>query len=127
MPLEVALMKMVSAPPKCDNIVELLEWFERPDCLILVMERPSPCMNLHHFSKLYNGQVPEPLARDIMRQVIQAAIHCSDRKVLHRDIKPENLLINPETLQVKLIDFGCGDLLKDSAYTSFAGKTYSTE
>lgn len=25
---------------------------------------------------------------------------------MHRDIKPENILINPETLKIKLIDFG---------------------
>ncbi|RXN25172.1 serine threonine- kinase pim-2-like protein [Labeo rohita] len=33
----------------------------------------------------------------------------------------ENLLINPDTLKVKLIDFGCGDFLTKMSYTSFAG------
>ncbi|RXN26866.1 serine threonine- kinase pim-2-like protein [Labeo rohita] len=33
----------------------------------------------------------------------------------------ENILINPETLEVRLIDFGCGDFLNDTSYTSFAG------
>ncbi|GAA6085679.1 calcium-dependent protein kinase 4-like [Tachysurus ichikawai] len=38
-------------------------------------------------------------------QVVQAAPYCCNRGVLHRDIKPKNLLINPSTLEVKLIDF----------------------
>lgn len=121
LPCEVALMQMASVPPRCDNIVELLEWFETPSSFILVMERPSPCINLFEFLKRYDGQLPEPLARDIMRQVVQATRHCCERGVLHRDIKPENLLINTKTLQVKLIDFGCGDILKDETFTKFAG------
>ena len=28
--------------------------------------------------------------------------------VVHRDIKPANILINQQSLKVKVIDFGCG-------------------
>ncbi|XP_050982960.1 serine/threonine-protein kinase pim-3-like, partial [Labeo rohita] len=38
-----------------------------------------------------------------------------------RDVKPENLLISTESHDIKLLDFGCGDRLKDSAYKYFAG------
>ncbi|KAK3520931.1 hypothetical protein QTP86_032023 [Hemibagrus guttatus] len=44
------------------------------------------------------------------------AHHCSNRGVLHGDIKPKNLLINDDTLVVKLIDFGCENLRR---YESF--------
>ncbi|XP_060760016.1 uncharacterized protein LOC132870393 isoform X2 [Neoarius graeffei] len=122
LPLEVGLMLMTSTQSHCENVVELLEWFEVTEWIILVLERPSPCMDLQEYcSSYYNNEMPETLARDIMWQVVQAARHCCDHGVLHRDIKSENLLINTETLQVKLIDFGCGDLLKDSYYTSFYG------
>ncbi|XP_076867847.1 serine/threonine-protein kinase pim-2-like isoform X2 [Brachyhypopomus gauderio] len=121
LPLEVALMEMVCKPPRCQHIVELLEWFDCDCCFILILERPVPCMDLFDYLDLHERQLPEPLARLIMRQVVQAVLHCRDRGVLHRDVKEENLLVNTDTLDVKLIDFGCGDLLKTGPYTRFGG------
>ncbi|KAI5102116.1 serine/threonine-protein kinase pim-1-like isoform X3, partial [Silurus meridionalis] len=121
LPVEVALLEMVSKAPHCRNVVELLEWFDAPDYFIMILERPIPCMNLYQFCKHNNFCLSELVAREIFWQVVQAACHCCERGVLHRDIKPENILINPETLVVKLIDFGCGDLLKNELYTSYSG------
>ncbi|KAF7704148.1 hypothetical protein HF521_021220 [Silurus meridionalis] len=121
LPVEVALLEMVSKAPHCRNVVELLEWFDAPDYFIMILERPIPCMNLYQFCKHNNFCLSELVAREIFWQVVQAACHCCERGVLHRDIKPENILINPETLVVKLIDFGCGDLLKNEIYTSYSG------
>ncbi|XP_058256996.1 serine/threonine-protein kinase pim-1-like [Hemibagrus wyckioides] len=114
-------MEMVSKPRHCENVVELLEWFETPTSFALVLERPIPCMNLHKFRKFYGGRLSAAVSQTILRQVVRAAKHCCDCGVFHRDIKPENILINPDTLEVKLIDFGCGDLMKDEVYTSFSG------
>lgn len=99
----------------------MLEWFETPAFYILVLERPNPCMNLWEFCKMNKGPLPEAVAKKIMLQVMKAARHCCHRKVFHRDIKPENILIDPHTLDVKLIDFGCGDLLKKGHYREYAG------
>ncbi|XP_060760594.1 serine/threonine-protein kinase pim-1-like isoform X4 [Neoarius graeffei] len=100
LPLEVGLMLMTSTQSHCENVVELLEWFDVTEWIILVLERPSPCMDLQEYcSSYYNNEMPETLVRDIMWQVVQAARHCCDHGVLHRDIKSENLLINTETLQ----------------------------
>ncbi|XP_060717119.1 uncharacterized protein LOC132839923 [Tachysurus vachellii] len=120
-PTEVGLMKMVSQPVRCPKILELLEWFVVQNNLVLILEKPNPCMDLLDFCELHGGKLPELLARDIMVQVVQAACHCCARGVFHNDIKPENILINTETLQVKLIDFGAGDLLKETPYTYCPG------
>ncbi|GAA6099293.1 probable serine/threonine-protein kinase MARK-A isoform X3 [Tachysurus ichikawai] len=108
----------------CSNIVELLEWFDMGSQFVMILERPSPCMDLMEFQKLQKGFLSESQARDIMVQVIQAARHCCDHGVFHCDISAENLIINPDTLEVKLIDFGCGELLKDTTYKYYYGTMY---
>ncbi|XP_053470995.1 serine/threonine-protein kinase pim-1-like [Ictalurus furcatus] len=120
LPLEVALMEMVSKPPRRSNVVELLDYFEMTDRIVMVLERPSPCMTLKDFARLHDGCLTDTQTRDIMLQVVQAARHCCDRKVLHCSIKAENPLINTDMMQVKMIDFVCGDLLKDTPYRKYA-------
>ncbi|XP_073809779.1 serine/threonine-protein kinase pim-1-like [Danio rerio] len=121
LPLEVALTILANNGPTVPQIIRMLEWQERSDSYIMILERPSPCEDLFDFLERHLGTLSENMTRHIMRQVVQAAHMCCQRGVLHRDIKLENLLINKETLEVKLIDFGCGDLLKTSAYTTFCG------
>ncbi|RXN11492.1 serine threonine- kinase pim-3-like protein [Labeo rohita] len=51
--------------------------------------------------------------------ILERPDSCQD---LHsRDVKPQNLLICTDTNEIKLLDFGCGHLLKDSEYKEFAG------
>ncbi|XP_029537547.1 serine/threonine-protein kinase pim-3-like [Oncorhynchus nerka] len=121
LPLEVALMKQVNVAPQCPYIMQLLEWFDQPSRYIMVLERPEPCQDLIAFCQDRGGTMSEGLARQVMVQLLRALNHCSERGVLHRDIKPENLLIQTDSQHVKLFDFGCGDLLKNTAYKDFAG------
>ncbi|KAK2915898.1 hypothetical protein Q8A67_000272 [Cirrhinus molitorella] len=120
LPLEVALMTLVNSAPACPNVLQLLEWFDRRRRYIMILERPVPCQDLQSFCE-ENGYLDEGLAKKILLQLISALKHCESRGVLHRDVKPENLLISTESHDIKLLDFGCGDRLKDSAYKYFAG------
>lgn len=52
------------------------------------------------------------LIRVICAQIVEAVIHCHANGVVHRDIKDENVLLNLHTSEAKLIDFGCGTLMK---------------
>ncbi|XDV30791.1 hypothetical protein PO909_033635, partial [Leuciscus waleckii] len=121
-PLEVGLLILANGGPKVSEIIELLDWQDQPDQYIMVLERPSSCEDLWHFSRRHHeGILDEDTARRIMAQATTAAHVCCRRGVFHRDVKLENLLINTETLEVKLIDFGCGDLLQEAGYERFSG------
>ncbi|XP_067298794.1 serine/threonine-protein kinase pim-1-like [Pseudorasbora parva] len=121
LPIEIALTILANKDFSVPEVIRLLDWQDHPDHFVMVLECPSPCENLHQFMRRHGGRLGEGKARQVMRQVAYAANMCCLRGVLHRDIKLGNLLINSETSEVKLIDFGCGDILRSSAYRSYSG------
>ncbi|XP_049323834.1 serine/threonine-protein kinase pim-1-like [Astyanax mexicanus] len=88
---------------------------------ILILERPQPCVDLETFLDSNGGSLTKTMVKDIMLQAVRAAMKCYQRGVLHRDIKPKNFVINTDTMELKLIDFGCGDWVRRDGYANFAG------
>ncbi|XP_064557029.1 LOW QUALITY PROTEIN: serine/threonine-protein kinase pim-1-like [Zonotrichia leucophrys gambelii] len=117
-PLEIVLLAKVSTG--FPGVVQLLEWLELPNNIVMVLERPERCQDLHRFIRARRF-LPEEDAQALFRQVLEAVRHCTSCGVLHRDIKPGNILVDLDTGQAKLIEFGCGTYLQDTVYTHFAG------
>ncbi|XP_026057578.1 serine/threonine-protein kinase pim-1-like [Carassius auratus] len=121
LPKEIALTILANKGPSVPEIIRLLDWTDHPDHFVMVLECPSPCESLVGFIRRHGGRLEEETTRQIMWQTAHAANVCRLRGVFHRDVKLDNLLINRETSEVKLIDFGCGDILRRTPYRSYSG------
>lgn len=119
--MEIVLTLMANEGGSNPEIIQLLDWKDYSDHFVMIFEYPAPCQDLEDYMKDRGDKISEGLAKIVMRQVIQAILVCCQRNVFHRDIKPANLLINIRTLEVKLIDFGCGDILRNSYYRTYCG------
>lgn len=100
--------------PPHPNLVTVVETIRTPGHFYLVEEYLDGYVTLESLISTYNQdnpsgphKLPEDVACKILAQLVMAlhAIH-TPLRVCHRDVKPENVLVHPETLQLKLLDFG---------------------
>jgi len=121
-PLELKLLHSVQSVP---GVIQLLDFYERSDSYIYVMERPHQSKDLFDYITERRA-LHEEVAKYFFQQVVATVLSCHARGVVHRDIKDENLLVDMKTGQLKLVDFGSGAFLKEDAYTEYDGtRVYS--
>ncbi|KAK2836038.1 hypothetical protein Q5P01_016522 [Channa striata] len=123
-PVEVALLlKVKPAAAETSAVVNLLDWCYLCNEVILVLERPVPCMDLVDFMVTRGYILQEHEAKVITKQLVDALIELHFKRVFHRDIKLANILIetSSDVPRVRLIDFGCGTVLTDGGYTTEEG------
>jgi len=121
-PLEVAVLNAVQS---VDGVVKLLDYYERSDSFVFVMERPDTCEDMFDYISR-KGVIEESVARGFFKQILDMVLACKSHGVVHRDIKDENILVDTKTGKLTLIDFGSSVFIKDSAKTEFEGtRAYS--
>jgi len=139
-PLEICLLRKLSS---VTGVVRLLDFYERPDSFVLILERPPGCKDLFDFIS-ERGKLGERTSRRFLAQVVRAVLQSHEMGVIHRDIKDENILVGDQDRQmddactllqvnvassgypeIQLIDFGSGAHIPadDAVYTDFDGES----
>ncbi|MEM6401252.1 MAG: AAA family ATPase [Cyanobacteria bacterium P01_D01_bin.116] len=84
---------------------------------VLIMEDMGG-ISLQEYIKLLNKQDNSSIETNFLIEFLSIALQIlnilhelNQQRIIHKDIKPANILINPETKQVKLIDFSIASLL----------------
>lgn len=109
---EICLLKMVAKIPNCVRLYSVVK-----DPLTGFISIVTDYLNNENPRNLYPN-----LSIDDIRVLIYKLLHsineCAKIGIMHRDIKPGNLLISDDHRDLKLIDWGLGDLY-------FPGKPYT--
>ena len=93
------------------NLVRAYELNRDENLLFIVMEF-LPGMSLDKFIRSHPDGVSIKQARPIIKGMCDALEYSHQEGVIHLDFKPSNVFYNPETGEVKVIDFGIARLAK---------------
>jgi len=62
---------------------------------------------LYDYADHFLGRsIPISMAVNYLHQIASALNYCNNNDIIHRDVKPENIILDQNTGQCKLIDFG---------------------
>lgn len=109
---ELQIMKMVVNHP---NVCRLIDSFNEATkdgvYLNLVLEYvPKNLFQISQYLK-QKRSVPMLYVKLYVYQMLRSLAYIHSLGICHRDIKPQNLLVNPETHELKLCDFGSAKVL----------------
>ena len=126
---EASVLKLVHGTHGHANVVGLVDFVEGEEYSALVLERFGSC---DLFTKVQRVRaqtglgLDEQSARNIFSQILCAVMHVHSKGVCHRDLKLENVLLDEDTLHVKLIDFGLSQILADPTGKEAGGRFKGT-
>ncbi|XP_032526663.1 muscle M-line assembly protein unc-89-like isoform X2 [Danaus plexippus] len=109
---EYEMMKQLRHP----KLIHLFGAYISKDSFVLVMDYLWG-------NELFDRIVDEEHIKEVdvvpyVRQICEALLYLHELKIAHLDLKPENIIcLSPNSLQVKIIDFGLARYLDDSQQT----------
>jgi len=94
--------------PHIVKIVDVIEYSGRP-CLVMT---DTHSIDLWQYAETFeHKKLPLEAVLNIAVQLADALSVIHHAQVIHKDLHPGNVVINPDTLNVQIIDFGLSSLL----------------
>src|SRR3954453_3315018 len=90
---------------KHPNVVDTIEIGQAENGLHFLAIEWAEGEILERYAK-QNAPLPRDEVASIVTQIAAGVKAAHDAGIVHRDLKPENVMYDPETRQVKLLDFG---------------------
>ncbi|XP_076041957.1 serine/threonine-protein kinase pim-1-like [Oratosquilla oratoria] len=111
-PMEAELLERVQNVP---GVIELLDCINDQGSFFMIMELPPGVVSLASYKK---SDDTKPFSmgetRRLFGKIVETVQGCFLAGVSHKDIKPDNVLLfrdeSTGELDIRLIDFGCGEL-----------------
>ncbi|CDW81311.1 snf1-related protein kinase catalytic subunit alpha kin10-like [Stylonychia lemnae] len=120
---EIKVLRYFNHP----HIIKHFEFIDTPSDIFMVIEYAAGGELFDYISRrekypikmpsrILNNivQLSEAEARNFFWQMYSAMFYVHVSKIAHRDLKPENLLLDSTQRNLKLIDFGLSNSMKDS-------------
>ena len=104
---EIEILKKVKHP----NIVQLYSVIETERQIFLIMEYIKGKELFQYI--LFKKKLSEEEACFYFQQIISGIEYLQKLKIAHRDIKPENMIIEQNTKNIKILDFGLSNTYGD--------------
>ncbi|KAL6594467.1 Pkinase-domain-containing protein [Neocallimastix sp. 'constans'] len=107
---EITLLKSINH----NNICQLLQLIDSPHYIHMVLEYESGGELYDEIVK--KSRLPLEECQIYFKQLVSAIDYCHNLGIVHRDLKPENILLDKHKKNVKIIDFGFSNLIKNNSY-----------
>jgi 5'-AMP-activated protein kinase catalytic alpha subunit len=101
---EIKILKKIRHP----KIIQLYQIIETESELYLIMEHANAGELFDYIVKY--DRVDDVNAANFFNQILDGVEHLHKHGVCHRDLKPENLLLEKNSTNLKIIDFGLSNM-----------------
>jgi len=106
-----------------NGVAQLYDAFHYENKFILVLELMDSDVNGFTLEQSIakEKQMEESYARYCFADLVNIVRQCELHGIHHRDLKESNILLNSNTEEMKIVDFGCAARTVNSPYSDFIG------